>query len=270
MKTPPKKHRHLEVERFLEGPRTRRFEAARLLRICREFIRGFRALHPVGPCVTVFGSARFEEDNPHYKLARQTAAQVSRAGFTIITGGGPGIMEAANRGAKDAGGRSIGCNIELPHEQQPNPYLDLWLEFRYFFVRKVMLVKYSYAFIVFPGGLGTLDEIFEVATLIQTGKIKNFPIILMGSDFWNPILSSLREVLLGEGTVEPEFFEYVLVTDSPDEAVRTIVQASRGQFSFTWKKRRAAKRLGGPSPLSADARHSALQGAIEEHAPGPD
>src|SRR5262245_21448532 len=161
-----------EVRRFLQGPQARRSELFRAIRIFIEFIRGFRALHFVGPCVTVFGSARFKEDHPYYALGREVGRALARAGFTVMTGGGPGIMEAANRGAKDVGGRSVGCNIELPEEQRPNPYLDRWITFRHFFVRKVMLVKYSYAFVALPGGFGTLDEIFETATLVQTGKIK--------------------------------------------------------------------------------------------------
>ena len=160
--------------RFLQGPQTRGFEFGRLLRIGNEFLRGFRRLHFVGPCVTVFGSARFTEENPYYQLARETSALIAKAGFTVMTGGGPGIMEAANRGAKEAGGRSIAATIELPHEQSSNPYLDLEVPFHYFFVRKVMLVKYSYAFVVMPGGFGTLDELFEIATLVQTGKVVDF------------------------------------------------------------------------------------------------
>ena len=161
------------------------------LRIFWELMQGFRSLHFVGPCVTVFGSARFQEDHRYYVLARDVGARLSKAGFTVMTGGGPGLMEAANRGAKDAGGYSIGCNIELPEEQQPNPYLDRWVTFRHFFVRKLMLVKYSYAFIALPGGFGTLDEIFEVATLIQTRKIKEFPLVLVGEEFWHPLLDFL-------------------------------------------------------------------------------
>ncbi len=166
---------------FLQGPQPRGFELARAFRIFCEILRGFRALHFVGPCVTVFGSARFTADQPYYRLAREVGARLARAGFTVMTGGGPGIMEAANRGAKETGGRSVGCNIELPQEQQPNPYLDQWVTFRHFSVRKMMLVKYSYAFIALPGGYGTLDEIFETATLIQTEKIRDFPLVLMGS-----------------------------------------------------------------------------------------
>ncbi|HEY6402700.1 MAG TPA: TIGR00730 family Rossman fold protein, partial [Blastocatellia bacterium] len=173
---------------FLEGPKSRGSEAMTLWRVMREFFYGFRKLHFIGPCVTVFGSARFKEDHEYYKLAREIGAAVSNLGFTVITGGGPGVMEAANRGAKDVGGRSIGCNIILPFEQQPNPYLDAMLEFRYFFVRKVMLIKYSYAFVVLPGGVGTMDELFEALTLIQTRKILDFPVVLMGKDYYAPLI----------------------------------------------------------------------------------
>ena len=168
---------------FLRGPQLRGLELKRAVQIFVEILKGFRALHFVGPCVTVFGSARFREDQPHYQTGREVGALLARAGFTVMTGGGPGIMEAANRGAKEVGGRSIGCNIELPQEQAPNPYLDRWVTFKHFFVRKVMLVKYSYAFIAMPGGFGTLDEVTEAATLIQTGKIAGFPMVLMGVDF---------------------------------------------------------------------------------------
>ncbi|HYB44324.1 MAG TPA: TIGR00730 family Rossman fold protein, partial [Candidatus Methylomirabilis sp.] len=165
-----------EIAQFLQGPQRRGFELARALRIFAELMRGFRSFHFLGPCVTVFGSARFGEHHPYYGLAREVGAGLARSGFTVMTGGGPGIMEAANRGAKEAGGRSVGCNIELPEEQRPNGYLDRWITFRYFFVRKLMLIKYSYAFVAMPGGFGTLDELFETATLIQTGKIRDFPI----------------------------------------------------------------------------------------------
>jgi uncharacterized protein (TIGR00730 family) len=167
--------------RMLEGPRSRTRELITLLRVTRDFVRGFRVLHFVGPCVTVFGSARTREDDPNYQLARQMGAAIARLGFTVMTGGGPGIMEAANRGAKDVGGRSVGCNIELPFEQRPNAYLDRCVTMHYFFVRKTLLVKYSYAFVVFPGGAGTVDELFEALTLIQTGKIENFPILVGGA-----------------------------------------------------------------------------------------
>ncbi len=212
----------LDEDLFLEGPRSRREEFLRVLRIGREFISGFRSLHFVGPCVTVFGSARFPEDHEHYALGRAVGAELARAGFTVMTGGGPGIMEAANRGAREAGGPSIGCNIELPKEQSPNPYVDRFVEFRYFFVRKVMLVKYSYGFITLPGGFCTLDEIFETATLIQTGKIWHFPVVLMGSEFWEPLLAFMRDRLVARGTIDPEDLDAILVTDSPLEAVDHI------------------------------------------------
>ncbi len=203
---------------MLEGPRARLEELARVARISMEFIRGFRALHFVGPCVTVFGSARFEEDHRYYQLARETGCELAKAGLTVMTGGGPGVMEAANRGAKEGGGRSIGCNILLPHEQEHNPYLDKFVEFRYFFVRKVMLVKYSAAFVVCPGGFGTLDEVFETLTLIQTAKISQFPIVLMGVDFWTPLFDVIREQFLGEGTISPSDLDLVKLTDDPKEA----------------------------------------------------
>jgi uncharacterized protein (TIGR00730 family) len=199
-----------------------------------EFVRGFRALHFVGPCVTVFGSARFHEDHPYYELAREVGRELARAGFTVMTGGGPGIMEAANRGAKEVGGRSVGCNIELPAEQMPNRYLDRWITFRHFFVRKVMLVKYSYAFIALPGGFGTLDEIFETVTLVQTGKIQEFPIILVVRDFWEPLLEFLRARPLAEGTIRREDLERLAVTDSPVEAARSVTEIARRHFGLTY------------------------------------
>lgn len=209
-------------EKFLEGPQSRGFELFRAFRIFFEFIRGFRALHFVGPCVTVFGSARIREDSPYYETARQVGKRLGELGFTVMTGGGPGIMEAANRGAKEVGATSVGCNIELPKEQKPNRYLDRWVEFRYFFVRKVMLVKYSYAFVALPGGYGTLDEIFETATLIQTKKIKNFPIILVGVSYWRPLIEFLRGTLLPAGAIDRADFDLLFVTDSVDEAIERV------------------------------------------------
>src|SRR5690242_1265350 len=177
-------HAAPEERYFLEGPKSRRSEFLMTLHIMRDFLRGFRVLHFVGPCVTVFGSARVHSDSPYYELARQMGAAIARLGFTVMTGGGPGIMEAANRGAQEIGGRSVGCGIELPVEQQPNAYLDRSVVLHYFFVRKTLLVKYSYAFVFMPGGAGTLDELSEAFTLIQTGKIKNFPMVIMGTDYW--------------------------------------------------------------------------------------
>src|SRR5262249_46992141 len=197
----------------------RGLEFAHALRIFMECMRGFRRLHFVGPCVTVFGSARFDETHPYYAAARALGARLAEVGFTVMTGGGPGIMEAANRGAKEAGGYSVGCNITLPVEQKPNAYLDRWVECRYFFVRKMLLEKYSYAFIAMPGGIGTLDEIFETAVLIQTGKIKDFPCVLMGRSFWTPLLDYLRESLLTVGTIDRADIDRWFVTDSADEAV---------------------------------------------------
>ncbi|MBX3386958.1 MAG: TIGR00730 family Rossman fold protein [Phycisphaeraceae bacterium] len=227
--------RQVEEGRFLEGPRGRSFELLRALRIFSEFIRGFRRLHFEAPCVTVFGSARFKEDHAYYRLARDVAGRIGELGFTIMTGGGPGIMEAANRGARDVKARSIGCNIELPMEQVPNPYLDEFIEFRYFFVRKVMLVKYSYAFVVLPGGFGTLDELFEALTLVQTGKIRDFPIVLMGRDYWAPMMAFVRDRLLANGAIDEHDLDLLLVTDSPEEAVGFIAEEVVNRFGFAWK-----------------------------------
>jgi uncharacterized protein (TIGR00730 family) len=212
---------HSEERFFLEGPQSRSSELWRVFRIAKELITGFRVLHFVGPCVSVFGSARFHEDHPYYALARRTGARLSRMGFTVMTGGGPGLMEAANRGAKDVGGRSVGCNIILPQEQAPNPYVDRLVTFKYFFVRKVMLVKYSYAFIVMPGGFGTMDELFEALTLIQTKKIVEFPVILMGREYWTTILEFLDQ-MVQKSTISPEDLDLLFLTDSEDEAARYI------------------------------------------------
>lgn len=236
-----KRTENQEEGQFLAGPQSRLAELARLLRILWEFVRGFRALHFVGPCVTVFGSARFPETHPYYDLARELGSRLARAGFTVMTGGGPGIMEAANRGAHEAGGRSIGCNIALPHEQKPNPYLDRWVEFRYFFVRKVMLVKYSYAFVALPGGFGTMDEIFECATLIQTGKIEHFPLVLMGSLYWQPLLDFLRDTMVRRGTIAAADLARFTVTDSPAEAVARILAAATQDFGLAWQASAAPK-----------------------------
>lgn len=211
-----------DEQRFLEGPKRRFEEFRRAVRIFAEFIHGFRALHKLPPCVTVFGSARFDENHPYYALARQIGAGIAERGFTVMTGGGPGVMEAANRGAREAGGGSVGCNIELPREQRPNPYLDKWITFRYFFVRKVMLVKYSVAFVALPGGFGTLDEVFETSTLIQTGKIRDFPVVLVGVEFWQPLLDYLENSLERAGTIERRDLERLILTDDPDEAVERI------------------------------------------------
>ncbi|MBY0112545.1 MAG: TIGR00730 family Rossman fold protein [Phycisphaerales bacterium] len=229
-----------DARQFLEGPQSRTAEFLRVCRITAEFIRGFRALHFVGPCVTVFGSARFDETHRYYRLAREVGARIAELGLTTMTGGGPGIMEAANRGAKEAGGKSIGCNIVLPHEQRANPYVDRFVEFRYFFIRKVMLVKYSYGFVILPGGFGTLDELFEVATLVQTRKVENFPIVLMGRDFWEPMLEFIRRRLEAGGTISPGDIDLISVTDSPEEArdiLRRGIEASAIRARMKPKRR---------------------------------
>lgn len=237
----------LEDFKLLDGPRRRAEELARVLRIMGEFVRGFRALHFVGPCVTVFGSARFAADHRYYALAREIGARLANAGLTVMTGGGPGVMEAANRGAKEAGGCSIGCNIQLPFEQRPNPYLDRFVEFRYFFVRKVMLVKYSYAFIVLPGGFGTLDEFFEALTLIQTRKIQNFRVVLMGVDYWQPLLAFINERMVEHGTISPEDRGLIRPTDDPNEAV-AIIEESVRELNVTLKPRSPSRWLGEKAP----------------------
>ncbi len=226
---------HPDVESFLGGPRSRLSEALRVARIAGEFVRGFRRLHFVGPCVTVFGSARFGDENPYYGLGREVGRGISASGLTVMTGGGPGIMEAANRGARDHGGMSIGCNIELPMEQEPNPYLDRWVTFRYFFVRKVMLVKYSVAFVILPGGFGTMDELFEALTLVQTGKIHAFPVILMGRDYWSPLLAFFRHTFVEAGTIAPGDLDLITLTDSPREAVGAIL-AGREALVREWRR----------------------------------
>jgi uncharacterized protein (TIGR00730 family) len=218
-----------QERRFLAGPRSRRRELLTVGRVAAEFIAGFRRLHFVGPAVTVFGSARTKEWDPNYALARSMGAALSDLGFAVITGGGPGAMEAANRGAKDVGGLSIGCTIQLPHEQVPNPYLDVILDFRYFFVRKVMLVKYSYAFVVMPGGFGTVDEWFEALTLIQTAKIHEFPVVVMGVDYWAPIVEQL-ETMVETGMIGRSDLDLLLVTDSVEEAAQHIDQICTSRF----------------------------------------
>lgn len=212
---------HRADELFLEGPRSRFDEFVTVLRVIRDFFRGFRVLHFVGPCVTVFGSARVKADTPNYELARRLGAAVARLGFTVMTGGGPGVMEAANRGAKDAGGRSVGCGIKLPVEQAPNPYLDRYVTMHYFFVRKTLLIKYSYAFVVMPGGAGTLDELFEALTLIQTGKIKNFPIVIMGTSYWKELIDFINK-MAEFGMISPSDVSLIYATDSVEEAVAHI------------------------------------------------
>jgi hypothetical protein len=213
---------HGEDDRyFLEGPHSRIRELLLLFRAARDFIRGFRLLHFVGPCVTIFGSARFGEEHPYYAVARDVGRRVSQLGFTVMTGGGPGLMEAANRGARDNGGLSVGCNIELPFEQDPNAYLDRVITCHYFFVRKVLLFKYSYGFVVLPGGFGTLDELTEALTLVQTGKIEEFPVVLIGTSYWQPFIALLREMIT-HGAISEKDLDLLKVTDDLDEAMRHL------------------------------------------------
>ena len=199
----------------------------RALRILSEFVEGFDALADIGQAITVFGSARVMPGNPAYDLAREIGRLLALEGYAVITGGGPGVMAAANRGCQEGGGLSIGCNIELPHEQDINPYVDLGVEFRYFFARKVMFVKYADGFVIMPGGFGTMDELFEALTLIQTGKIRHFPVILVGSAFYGGFLDWMKAKLLGEGMIAPEDLDLIQVTDDPHEVVRIVREAGR-------------------------------------------
>ncbi len=217
-------------KRFLAGPRDRAKDLESAIRYFLEFLRGFETLGAIDrPCVTVFGSARLGEGTPYYDIARALGRRLAEEGLAVMTGGGPGIMEAANRGAKEGGGLSIGCNIELPFEQLPNPYLDVFIEFDHFFIRKVMMVKYSSAFVVLPGGYGTLDEAFETVTLMQTDKIEDFPLISMGTEFWGPMATFMRDTLVTRGTIGKQDTHLWSPTDSVDEAVTIILQAIERQ-----------------------------------------
>jgi uncharacterized protein (TIGR00730 family) len=238
---------------LLEGPHSRTRELWLVLRAVRDFIAGFRTLHFVGPCVTVFGSARYGESHPYYTLSREVGRGIAGLGFTVMTGGGPGLMEAANRGAREAGGRSVGCNIELPREQQPNRYLDRSVSCRYFFVRKVLLFKYSYAFVALPGGLGTLDELFEALTLIQTGKIANFPVVLIGTEYWRPLHELLRHLAM-RGTISGADLDLLLVTDSVSDALQHIEHYAVQRFGLTRRRLRPSPLLGERQLPLADAR----------------
>lgn len=232
---PPVVERSEDDSYLLEGPHSRYKELFILFRAARDFIRGFRGLHFVGPCVTVFGSARFNETHQYYALGRQVGGALVQLGFTVMTGGGPGVMEAANRGAQEAGGRSVGCNITLAHEQFPNKYLDRYVTCHYFFVRKVLLFKYSYAFVVLPGGLGTLDELTEALTLIQTGKIHQFPVVLMGVAFWKPFTDLLKE-MVAYGTVSATDLDLFLVTDNVSDAMSHIEHHAIRRFGLTRRR----------------------------------
>jgi len=209
---------------FLSGRRNRAADLESAVRIFLEFLRAFESFEFDAPCVTVFGSARFGEDHPHYGLARALGGALARAGFVVMTGGGPGIMEAANRGAREAGGLSVGCNIRLPREQQPNPYLDRFIELEHFFVRKVMLVKYSSAFVVMPGGFGTLDEAFEVITLVQTGKLERFPVISMGGQFWADLRVFIAGTMYSEGVITAADVDFIHEAATVEDAVRLVQQ----------------------------------------------
>ncbi len=220
-----------EEIKFLEGPQNRWQDFKFAIKVLLEFIKGFRALHFVGPCVTVFGSARFKDGHPYYEMAEALSGKIAQLGFTIMTGGGPGIMEAANKGAKAVGGKSVGCNIVLPVEQNPNPYLDKWVNIRYFFVRKTLLIKYSYAFVVMPGGFGTLDEYFEAMTLIQTKKINEFPIVIFDTAFHKDLLQHIA-VMKKQLTISDTDTQLFLVTDSVDEAVAYIQKNSVVKFGL--------------------------------------
>ncbi len=229
---PPPPSRETEDERFLTSAITELSKSPdlmlardswRVFRIMGEFVEGFEALASQGPCVSIFGSARVGPRDPMYQLCVDTACAMGKAGFGIITGGGPGMMEAANRGAREAGVASIGCNIELPFEQGTNPFVDLAIDFRYFFVRKTMFVKYSDGFVIFPGGFGTLDELFEALTLIQTGKVQNFPVVLFGRAYWSGMLDWLRDTMLREGKISAADLDQLCVTDDPAEAVEFVL-----------------------------------------------
>jgi len=210
---------------FLSGRRNREQDLESAVRIFLEILRGFEELDFSGPCVTVFGSARFSDGHPYYETARALGQRLAEEGFAVMTGGGPGVMEAANRGAREAGGVSIGCNIQLPKEQVPNPYLDKFVEFEHFFVRKVMLVKYSSAFVVMPGGFGTLDEAFEVVTLVQTKKLESFPIVALGGSFWNELREFVTDTMLAAGTISEADLDVMQLADDVETAIKIIRQS---------------------------------------------
>ena len=222
---------------YLEGPKSRGYELKFAWRVFTQFIKGFRTLHFVGPCITVFGSARFSEEHRYYVVAREFGKRIAESGFTTMTGGGPGIMEAANRGAFESGGNSVGCNIQLPFEQKPNPYLHRSITFEHFFTRKVLLIKYSYAFIIMPGGFGTMDEFFETLTLVQTRSINDFPIVLFGKEFYQDLWNYL-EFMVKEGTVSPTDLQLVLLTDSIDEAMEHIQAYVQKNYKVKPRKRK--------------------------------
>ncbi|MFC5412470.1 TIGR00730 family Rossman fold protein [Larkinella bovis] len=224
------------LQTALEGPKSRQSELRFIFRISWQFLKGFRALHFVGPCVTVFGSARFQPGHRFYEMAQQVGRAVAGLGFTVMTGGGPGLMEAANRGAYEAGGRSVGCNVRLPYEQAPNRYMHKWVTIDFFFVRKVLLVKYSYAFIVMPGGWGTMDELFETLTLVQTGILQSFPVVLMGCSYYQPLLDYLYQMKQA-GTISEKDLKLVLLTDDVDEAMAHIRRYVETNLRITHRRK---------------------------------
>ena len=240
----------LEIEdrTLLSGPSSRLHNFMTLFRVAKDLLTAFRALHFAGPCVTIFGSARAKPGSRYYEMARGMGAACARLGFTVMTGGGPGIMQAGNQGAHEIGGRSIGVNIELPFEQELNPYVQHSITMRYFFTRKVVLVKYSYAFIVMPGGAGTLDEMFETMTLIQTGKLKGFPIILMGKDYWQPLMDFVYQ-MAEEGTISPDDPELIFFTDDIEDAVAHLQRHAVRQFGLRRKRTPRPMRILGEKSL---------------------
>lgn len=249
----PEKRILLSESAYLEGPKSRGSEFLFTLKTLTQFIQGFRKLHFIGPCVTVFGSARFKSDHPYYRMAEAVGRAIVPTGFTVMTGGGPGIMEAANKGAFEAGGLSVGCNIKLPHEQQPNPYMHEWVTMDYFFVRKFLLLKYSYAFVVLPGGWGTMDELFETLTLVQTGMIHHFPVVLMGRDYYQPLMDYLG-LMEKAGTISSSDLRYVALTDDPEEAMHHLetyiqnyytIRPRRGLWILGENRKKALLRRGG-------------------------
>lgn len=238
-----------EDRTLLSGTNSRLRNLLTLLRVGKDLLFAFRALHFAGPCVTIFGSARTKPGSQYFEMARQMGAACARMGFTVMTGGGPGIMQAGNQGAHEIGGRSIGVNIELPFEQDLNPYVHRAITMRYFFTRKVVLVKYSYAFIVMPGGAGTMDEMFETMTLIQTGKLKGFPIILMGRDYWQPLMDFVYR-MAEEGTISPDDPELIFFTDDVEDAVAHLQRHAVRQFGLRRKRTPRPIRILGEKSLA--------------------
>jgi uncharacterized protein (TIGR00730 family) len=236
----------------------------RVFRIMGEFVEGFDTLARVGPAVSIFGSARTRPGTQYYLAAEETARRLVAAGFAVITGGGPGIMEAANKGAVDAGGDSVGCNIELPFEQGMNEYVRIAVNFRYFFVRKTMFVKYAEGFIIFPGGFGTMDELFESLTLIQTGKVRNFPVVLFGREYWDGLLGWLRARMLEDGNIHEQDLELLVVTDSPAEAVSVIIDCYEASCAEAQRQSEAARLVGGGMRRDRTEVREAMRARLED------